>query len=119
MALKHFGPIVLAFGAMAGCPIATAWCAEAPAIRPGCLAADETREQIKARHLLEPFAVLKSAAAQLKAEALKARLCVVGDDFVYEITLLHRDGRLMHVVMNAITGKILSSRNSREPGPKT
>jgi uncharacterized membrane protein YkoI len=83
-----------------------------------CLAASETREVVKARRLLEPFAVLKSAAAQFKAEALSARLCHLGDEFVYEIALLHRDGRLVHVVMNAATGKLLGLRNAREPAPK-
>jgi hypothetical protein len=87
-------------------------------IKRACLAASETREEIKARRLLEPFAVLKSAAAQFKAEALSAKLCRLGDELVYEIALLHRDGRLVHVVMNAATGKILGARNAREPAPK-
>ena len=79
-----------------------------------CLNAAETREMVKSRRLLEPFAALKFAAAQRKAEALSARLCRAGDDFVYEITLLHRDGRLVHVEMEAATGKI-ASRPAREP----
>ena len=76
------------------------------AAKPICLSAAETREMVKSRRLLEPFAALKSAGAQRKAEALSARLCRTGDDFVYEITLLHRDGRLVHVEMEAATGKI-------------
>jgi uncharacterized membrane protein YkoI len=63
---------------------------------------------VKAHKLLEPFAALKSAAAQRKAEALSAKLCHTGDDYVYEITLLHRDGRLVHVEMDAGTGKLIS-----------
>jgi uncharacterized membrane protein YkoI len=84
-----------------------------------CLPQSETREEIKAHHLLEPFAVLKSAAAQFKAEALSARLCHIGDEFVYEIALLHRDGRFVHAVMNAATGKFIELRHAREPPPKT
>jgi uncharacterized membrane protein YkoI len=83
-----------------------------------CLPPSETREEIKARHFLEPFAVLRSAAAQFKAEALSARLCRLGDEFVYEIKLLHRDGRLLRVAMNATTGKLVGVRNAREPTPK-
>ena len=79
-----------------------------------CLNAAETREMVKSRRLLEPFAALKSASAQRKAEALSARLCRTGDDFIYVITLLHRDGRLVHVEMEAATGKI-ASRPGREP----
>jgi len=74
--------------------------------KPACLNAAETRETVKSRHLLEPFEALKFAGAQRKAEALSARLCRTGDDFIYEITLLHRDGRLVHVDMEAQTGKI-------------
>ena len=117
---------------------AAAWCAvlacasanaaetEPPrvaAAKPVCLNAAETREEVKARHLIEPFAALKFAGAQRKAEALSARLCHTGEDFVYVITLLHRDGRLVHVEMEAATGKIVSHpprephepRETREP----
>ena len=86
----------------------------AVAAKPACLNAAETREMVKSRRLLEPFAALKFAGAQRKAEALSAKLCRTGDDFIYEITLLHRDGRLVHVEMEAGTGKI-ASRPAREP----
>jgi len=82
--------------------------------RPVCLTAAETREMVKSHRLIEPFAALKYAAAQRKAEALSARLCRFGEDFVYVITLLHRDGRLVHVEIEAATGKIVS-RPMREP----
>ena len=84
-----------------------------------CLPPNETREEIKARHLREPFAVLKSAAAEFKAEALSAKLCHLDEEFVYEIALLHRDGRFVHVVMNAATGKFIGIRHAREPASKT
>ena len=88
------------------------------AVKRTCLAPNETREEIKTRHFHEPFAVLKAAATQFKAEALSAKLCHSGDEFVYEITLLHRDGRLVHAVMDAATGKLVGARNAREPMPK-
>lgn len=94
--------------------------AEAAAVaptRPVCLSGSETREEIATHRLLQPFAVLKSAAAIAKAEALSAKLCKLGDDFVYEIALLHHDGRLVHLVMNATTGKVVNSHNLREPPP--
>jgi hypothetical protein len=95
--------------AFMGCPAAEAAEIESHAVaKPVCLSAAETRELVKSRRLLEPFAALKFAAGQRKAEALSARLCRSGDDFIYEITLLHRDGRLVHVEMEAATGKIAS-----------
>jgi hypothetical protein len=86
--------------------------------KPVCLPANETREEVKAHHLVEPFAVLKSAAERFKAEALSARLCRLDEEFVYEIALLHRDGRFVHVVMNAATGKFIGVRHGREPMSK-
>ncbi len=96
-----------------------------PSAKAACLNASDTREQVKAHKLLEPYAALKSAAQQRKAEALSAKLCLSGDDFVYEITLLHRDGRLIHVQMEAATGKLIArpsrdvpTRDARDPPAK-
>jgi uncharacterized membrane protein YkoI len=106
-----------AWCALVACCAANAAEAElhaAAAAKPVCLNAAETRELVKSRRLLEPFAALKFAGAQRKAEALSARLCRTGDDFIYEITLLHRDGRLVHVEMEAASGKI-AARPAHEP----
>jgi hypothetical protein len=78
-----------------------------------CLNEAETREIVKSRHLIEPFTALKSAAALRKAEAIRAKLCHAGDEFVYEITLLHRDGRLVRVQMDAASGKLTPLRSMR------
>lgn len=113
----------LAFAPRAGVLILAMACAaaraaeaepHAAAIKPLCLNAEETRDEVKAHKLIEPFAALKFAAQQRKAEALSARLCHSGDEFIYEITLLHRDGRLTHVQMAAGTGKLIA-RPAREP----
>ena len=92
----------------------------AAAAKPVCLNAADTRDQVKAHKLLEPYAALKYAAQQRKAEALSAKLCLSGDDFLYEITLLHRDGRLIHVQMDAGTGKPIAraARDSHEAPPR-
>jgi hypothetical protein len=91
-----------------------------PPTKPVCLSAAETRDEVKTHKLLEPFAALKFAAQQRKAEALSAKLCHAGDEFIYEITLLHRDGRLVHVQMKAGTGKLISRppREMREQPAK-
>jgi uncharacterized membrane protein YkoI len=121
MARKSLSPIVLALGAIF-CALATVSArAQAPAaVKSVCLATGETREEIKAHHLLEPFVALKSAEKAVgKAEALSAKLCRLGEEYVYEIALLHRDGRLVHVVMSAVTGKVVNTRISREAPPRT
>lgn len=122
MAANSLIPIVLALGATT-CSLSGAACAaraESPmAVKHVCFATSETREQIKVHRLLEPFVALKSAAVMVKAEALSARLCRLGDEFVYEIALLHANGRLVHVVMNAVTGKLMNPRAPREAPPRT
>jgi uncharacterized membrane protein YkoI len=121
MALSSKILAALALGALGTAAPRAASAAEAEthaAAKPACVPASETQEEIKAHHLLEPFPVLKSAAAQFKAEALSAKLCRIGDEFVYEIALLHRDGRYVHVVMNAATGKFVEVRHAHEPAAK-
>jgi uncharacterized membrane protein YkoI len=83
-----------------------------------CLSAAETREQIKAQHLREPFAALKSAAQHFKAEALSAKLCRIDDEFVYEIALLHKDGKYFHAHVSAVTGKLVEYKHAAPP-PKS
>jgi uncharacterized membrane protein YkoI len=98
------------------CPEARAAEAETR-LKPVCLNAAETRYEVKAHKLLEPFEALKTAAAQRKSEALSARLCRADNEFIYEITLLHRDGRLMHVEMEADSGKLISHTPHEARGP--
>jgi hypothetical protein len=86
-----------------------------PVGRLECLKPNETREEVRARHFLEPFVVLKTAARETKAEALSAKLCRLGDDWVYSIALLHRDGRYLHVLMDAGTGRIMPARGHDAP----
>jgi hypothetical protein len=85
-----------------------------PPARPACLNAGDTREAVKSRKLLEPYLALKFASTQKKAEALSAKLCHTGDEFFYEITLLHHDGRLVHVEVQADAAKP-AFRNPHEP----
>jgi hypothetical protein len=89
-----------------------------PAAKKTCLSAAETREEIKGRRLREPFAALKFAAQHFKAEALSARLCRIDDEFVYEIALLHKDGKYFHAHVSAVTGKLIEYKRAA-PAPKT
>lgn len=86
----------------------------APAVAEGkvrdCLDPDETREVIAANGLIRPIVALRSAAQQFGAEALGAKLCRWGADFVYEIALLRADGRVVHAFVNASNGDSIGSR---------
>jgi uncharacterized membrane protein YkoI len=118
MAASFPAPVVLALAA-AACAAAVPARAQSPAAgKKVCFVTSETREEIKIHHLVESFVALKTAAAAVKAEALSAKLCRLGEEFVYEIALLHRDGRLVHVVINAVTGKLAAPRAHEAP-PRT
>jgi hypothetical protein len=119
------GPIFLscalattALAAPAAAPAPEA-AAVTPAKKSSCLSAAETREEIKGHGLKEPFAALKSAAQHYKAEALSAKLCRIDDEFIYEIAMLHKDGRYFHAHVNATTGKLVEIKRVVVPPPKT
>lgn len=80
-----------------------------------CLKPAETAEEIRSRHFLEAYVVLHNAAHEAKAEALSVKLCRLGDDWVYSIALLHRDGRLVHMVLDATTGHALPPHGHEAP----
>jgi hypothetical protein len=78
-----------------------------------CYSAADTRERVASAKLREPFAVMRKAAALTQAEALAGKLCRWNDQDIYEISLLRRDGMLIHVFMNAATGQVLENPKFR------
>jgi uncharacterized membrane protein YkoI len=110
-----FVPFALAALSLAALAQARADGEPRPLLKRVCYSAAETRDEIKARRLREPFAVLKHAAQHFKAEALSAKLCRIDDEFIYEIALLHRDGKFFHVHVNASTGKIIEFKRATLP----
>ncbi|VTZ28574.1 conserved hypothetical protein [Methylocella tundrae] len=79
-----------------------------------CFSTGETREKIGANELSEPFRAMQKAAARLQAEALGAKLCRWSDAFVYEISLLRRDGRIIRTYVDAKTGQIIETKNEKK-----
>ena len=76
-----------------------------------CFSTAETREKILAHGLSEPFHVMRSAASRSQAEAIGVKLCRWSEELVYEMSLLRRDGRVIHVFVNAETGLVIGSKN--------
>jgi hypothetical protein len=76
-----------------------------------CFSTGETREKILAQGLVEPFHIVRSAASRSQAEAIGVRLCRWSEELVYEMSLLRRDGRVIHVNVNAKTGLAVGSKN--------
>ena len=77
-----------------------------------CFNPAETREKIVAHHLADPFQALRDG--QLQGEALRAKLCRWRpDEFIYEVVVLLRDGRVVHVYMNAQNGQTVGALEPR------
>lgn len=69
-----------------------------------CLSPAETRESVAAHQLREPLTLLREAARETRAEPLNSRLCRWNEQYVYEMSLLRRDGRVLRVFVDAASG---------------
>lgn len=76
-----------------------------------CFSAAETREKIVLDRLFEPFSALRAAARRWQAEPIGVQLCQHNREMVYEIRLLPRSGRVIHLVLDAATGEVLDIEN--------
>jgi uncharacterized membrane protein YkoI len=76
-----------------------------------CLTAEQAREKIALHKLAEPFRLMLAMAKRFQGDAIGVKLCRRKDEFIYEISLLRRDGRVIHVVMNAASGQFMHATN--------
>ena len=95
--------------------LATPAAAQAERVR-ACLSAQETRDSVAANQLREPLALLRDAARETRAEPLNSRLCRWNEQFVYEMSLLRRDGRVLRVFVDAASGNKIPARFPRFDG---
>ncbi len=89
--------------------------AEAPSQQHGrvCLSQTEAREKITQLRLTDP--VSATHAGRSEGEALRTRLCRWKQDkFVYEVYVLRRDGRVVHLYINAQNGQSVSAADMAE-----
>jgi uncharacterized membrane protein YkoI len=94
---------VLTWALFAAAALATPAAVQGDARRV-CLSPAETRESVALHQLREPMNLLREAAVQTRAEPLGARLCRWNEQFVYEMSLLRRDGRVVRVFVDAASG---------------
>ncbi len=74
----------------------------------------DTREKVALHGLRESLSLLREASSELGADPLNARLCRTREQFVYEMSLLRPDGRVVRLVVDAASGARLSAREARE-----
>jgi uncharacterized membrane protein YkoI len=99
---------------LAGLPIAagraedvTETKAEAPASAKSCLSESEIREEVAAKRVIAQVAALRAARAAGGGEVVRARLCRGEKGLVYAITSLKRDGKVLRIEVDAVTGRLV------------
>jgi len=72
-----------------------------------CLSQGEMREVVASSAVVAPAAATRAAQAHSPgAEVTRVRLCRQGGGYVYEITLLLRDGRVVSVTVDGASGQL-------------
>lgn len=79
-----------------------------------CMSASEAREAVAEHKLIAPMRAVRSAEKTTRAEPLHSRLCTSHEVFIYELTLLRRDGKVIRLFMNAASGVYLKHRAQPE-----
>jgi uncharacterized membrane protein YkoI len=77
---------------------------------PKCFSTAQTREQIVANKLVEPFASMQAIARAGQGDPIGVKLCRIDDKFMYEVNMLRRDGHVVKILVDATTGEPHSRR---------
>ncbi len=88
---------------------------EGPQLQLECFSVAQTRREIAQHKLADPFPSMQAASTLAQAEPLSARLCRSGDLFLYEISLLSKDGRIVRTLVDAVSGKPHPARPESKP----
>ena len=75
-----------------------------------CLSASETRDAVSDGRVMQPAAASRHAREAAPGEVLRIRLCRLGEDYVYVVTTLKRDGRVARVTLDGHSGKVADIR---------
>jgi hypothetical protein len=78
-----------------------------------CFSTARRAKRFLAHGLFEPFRVMRGAASRSQGESIGVKLCRWSEELVYEMSLLRRDGRVIHVFIDAKAGQAIGSRNER------
>ena len=89
----------------------------APAVaeeQPVCLSKAEQRAAISNGQTVTLAAAIRSVRGTVRGrgarEIVRARLCRESDRLVYLLTVLTRDGKVTHTVVDATSGKVVDAR---------
>lgn len=79
----------------------------------GCMPPSQAREVLIQQRLVAPFRALGEASRSSAGEVVGLQLCRMGDDFVYDVIMLQRDGRVVHALVDARNGMPLAARTGK------
>jgi hypothetical protein len=71
-----------------------------------CLSQAETRHAVSQKTVVAPALAIRAAARAAGGRVLRASLCHLDDRLAYQITTLHRDGRVSRVTVDGASGKV-------------
>ena len=108
----RWGPSLITGFVLLAVSASLASAAGEPAAARACFASAEARDAIAQNHLINSTIAMRNAAIKLQGEALAGKLCRWTEQFVYEITLLRRDGRVIHAFIDARTGEVVGAQNN-------
>ena len=74
----------------------------------GCMSPADARDVLISQKFVAPFRAVAEASRAQGGETVGLQLCLSGDTFVYDVTLLRRDGRVSHTLVDAHTGAVLA-----------
>jgi len=75
-----------------------------------CLSSVETQEAVSEKRAVAPVVALRSAKVHAGGEPLRARLCRHDENLAYLVTALRKDGKVLRVVVDAVSGSVIETR---------
>lgn len=96
-----FARIILRAALFAAAVLATA---PARADGPACMSPAEARAAVLQGRALRFSAVKRSVESTIAGEILRARLCEIDGHLSYSLTVLKRDGQVVSVLVDAVSG---------------
>ena len=75
-----------------------------------CLSSEDTRDVLADGKVIQPAEASRNARHAAPGEVLRIRLCRQGDDYVYVVTTMKRDGRVARVTLEGQSGKVSTVR---------
>ena len=91
--------------ALLGCLITAR--AAGPIVAQPCMSSREMQDSVTARRVVAPaLAVGAARAAVPGADLLRVTLCREGEAYIYLVSVLRKDGRVVHIVVDGPSGKV-------------